>query len=143
IIEELNQQMDQKNEQNTDFNSWPLDLLADYIEKTHHRFTESKITEIKPYLEKITTVHGENHPELLEISTLFNHSAGDLAMHMKKEELILFPHIRNMVNSANNNREMPAAHFGTVQNPIAMMMREHDNEGENFRKIRKLTRDYS
>lgn len=25
-----------------DFNDWPLDLLADYIEKTHHRYVEEK-----------------------------------------------------------------------------------------------------
>jgi regulator of cell morphogenesis and NO signaling len=126
-----------------DFNSWPLDLLADYIEKTHHRFTESKISEIKPYLEKIVQVHGGKHPELAKISKIFNHSAGELAMHMKKEELVLFPYIRKMVAAKNSNTELPPAHFGTVQNPVAMMMSEHDNEGENFREIRKLSNGYT
>lgn len=143
ILEELNQAFSESREQTIDFNSWPLDLLADYIEKTHHRFTESKISEIKPYLEKIVQVHGNQHPELFEISSIFNHSAGDLAMHMKKEELVLFPHIRKMVNAKQNNGEIAPAHFETVQNPIAMMMREHDNEGENFRKIRELSNGYT
>ncbi len=142
LISELKQELEKSNETMTDFSAWPLDLLADYIEKTHHRYVESKITEIKSYLEKIVKVHDKRHPELFEIQSIFNHSAGELAMHMKKEELVLFPRIRKMVESKISNAEMPPAHFGTVQNPIAMMMSEHDNEGENFRKISELSKHY-
>ena len=37
LIKEL-QKTVKSEEQNIDFNSWELDLLADYIEKTHHRY---------------------------------------------------------------------------------------------------------
>ena len=30
-----------------EINQWPLDLLADYIEKTHHRYTEEILLKIK------------------------------------------------------------------------------------------------
>ncbi len=143
LLDELTSALEDSKETTTDFNAWPLDLLADYIEKTHHRYVESKITEIKPYLEKIVKVHGGKHPELAEISEIFNHSAGELAMHMKKEELVLFPRIRKMVESKISKTEIPPAHFGTVQNPIAMMMREHEDEGENFRKISELSHNYT
>jgi regulator of cell morphogenesis and NO signaling len=33
--------------------------------------------------------------------------------------------------------------FGTVENPIAMMMQEHDNEGVRFRQIAELTNNYT
>ena len=72
-------------------NRGPLDLLADYIEKKHHRYVQEKTLEIQPYLDKICKVHGERHPELLKIKEEFNASAGELVAHMKKEELILFP----------------------------------------------------
>lgn len=42
LLEELNTVMDIKNDYGIDFNSWPLDLLVVYIEKTHHRFVEQK-----------------------------------------------------------------------------------------------------
>lgn len=143
IVEELHQTMENGSAETTDFNSWPLDLLADYVEKKHHRYTEAKITEIKPYLEKIVRVHGDRHPELSEINEIFNQSAGDLAMHMKKEELVLFPHIRKMLNAQSTHTEIAPAHFGTVRNPIEMMMREHEDEGENFRRIRALSDGYT
>ena len=50
-----------------DYNSWPIDLLADYIEKTHHRYVTEKIPELNIYLSKLCKVHGERHPELLSI----------------------------------------------------------------------------
>ena len=130
-------------EQNIDFNSWELDLLADYIEKTHHRYVLTKIEEIKPYLNKVTRVHGEHNPELKEIEILFNQSAQELSQHLQKEETILFPFIRNMVNSKMEEKPLFFPHFGTVENPIAMMKHEHQNEGERFEKIAELSNQYT
>ncbi|MCZ8284166.1 MAG: iron-sulfur cluster repair di-iron protein, partial [Bacteroidia bacterium] len=126
-----------------DYKFWPLDLLADYIEKKHHRYVEDKTPVLKQYLDKICTVHGKNHPELFEIKDLFNQSANELAAHMKKEELILFPFVRKMAIATQENQPSPQPPFGTVQNPIKTMMHEHDTEGEIFRRIEKLTDNYT
>lgn len=143
IIGELTQASQQASAAQTDFNSWPLDLLADYIEKKHHRYVEEKIQEIKPYLDKICKVHGDHHPELYEINQLFNDSAGELAMHMKKEELILFPAVRRMVKSQMQKTTPEKPQFGPINNPIQMMMHEHNNEGERFRQIEALSNKYN
>jgi regulator of cell morphogenesis and NO signaling len=142
VIEDLDAMMLAKSESTTDYQSWPLDLLADYIEKKHHRYVQDKTLEIQPYLDKICKVHGEHHPELLEIKEEFNASASELAAHMKKEELILFPIIRKMTKAKLENTKVDAAHFGTVKNPIQMMMNEHTVEGNRFRKIEELSNNY-
>ncbi len=142
LIEQLQVATAQTGSSSIDFNSWPLDLLADYVEKTHHRYVDNKIPEIIPFLDKIVRVHGDRHPELLEIAQLFKESAGELSAHMKKEELVLFPYIRKMV-AAKQKGESVSAHFGTVQNPIQNMMHEHDTEGERFRKISDLSNNYT
>ncbi|PKP29312.1 MAG: iron-sulfur cluster repair di-iron protein, partial [Bacteroidetes bacterium HGW-Bacteroidetes-18] len=98
ILSDLEGAME-SNVSSIDFKSWPLDLLADYIEKKHHRYVEEKTLEIKPYLDKICKVHGEHHPELFKINEEFLECAGAFAAHMKKEELIIFPFIRKMVSS--------------------------------------------
>ncbi|MFP3834528.1 iron-sulfur cluster repair di-iron protein [Chryseobacterium sp. SIMBA_028] len=132
-----------KNEAATiDFNSWPLDLLADYIEKTHHRYVEEKTQVLQAFLEKLCKVHGERHPELFEINALFNESAHDLAAHMKKEELILFPFVRNMIKTKISGGNLAQPAFGTVENPVNMMQHEHTVEGDRFRKIAEITNEY-
>jgi regulator of cell morphogenesis and NO signaling len=126
-----------------DYNSWPIDLLADYIEKTHHRYVTEKIPELNIYLNKLCKVHGERHPELLSIYKHFLASAEELTNHMKKEENILFPFIRSMVKAENGQLEIDEPSFTTVKNPIAMMMKEHDTEGGRFREISRLSNKYT
>ncbi len=143
VVTDLNSINQVSSEGTTDYKSWPIDLLADYIEKKHHRYVEEKTQEIKPYLDKICRVHGERHPELFEINEHFNAAAGELATHMKKEELVLFPFVRKMAKAKQENTVPDTPHFGTVENPIQMMMNEHTTEGERFRKIETLSNNYT
>lgn len=138
LVDELNNIAQLKDESTPNFQTWDMDLLADYIEKKHHRYVEKRIPELKTYLNKIAKVHGERHPELLEIDDLFSASAYELLSHMQREETILFPYVRDLATQTNNEKP----HFGTVRNPINVMMQEHDNEGVRFRKIAELSDNY-
>lgn len=126
-----------------DFRTWPLDLLADYIEKTHHRYVERNLPALSRYLEKIKTVHGQAHPELETIAVIFSESAGELTKHMKKEELILFPFIRKLARMKEKGQSVEPSATGAVQHPVRMMMHDHDAEGERFRKIAQLSNNYT
>ncbi|MGL2967212.1 iron-sulfur cluster repair di-iron protein [Flavobacterium sp. XGLA_31] len=143
IQDEIDVVLASKSDLGVDFVSWPVDLLIDYIEKTHHRYVEEKSTSLLFFLDKLCKVHGQRHPELFEIATHFRICAGELAQHMKKEELILFPFVKKMYYALKDNSSMEQPHFGTVDNPIAMMREEHENEGERFRKIAALTDEYT
>src|SRR5690349_18975507 len=79
LLGELGDVSKQTGNQNTDFQSWPLDLLADYIEKKHHRYIEESTPALKQFLDKLCKVHGGHNPELFEINEQFNSSAGELA----------------------------------------------------------------
>lgn len=122
-----------------DFDHWSLDRLADYIEKKHHKYITEQITIIEPYLKKIKEVHGEKHPELSIIEGLFKQSAGELTMHMKKEELMLFPFIKRMAKAKSDNLTIQRPGFGSIKNPIDVMMMEHLNEGDVFKEINTLS----
>ncbi len=138
---EINAIMNTANDKRIDFIAWPLDLLVDYIEKTHHRYVEEKSSVLYRFLDKLCKVHGDRHPELFEINKLFIEGADVLAKHMIKEELILFPFIKRMAQTKGKSIDMP--NFGTVDNPIAMMQDEHTIEGERFAKIAELTNNYT
>lgn len=143
LVKELKDATKTNSQKNIDFQSWPLDLLADHIEKKHHRYVEEKIPILLQYLHKLCSVHGERHPELFEIKDHFTKSAGELTAHMKKEELILFPAVRKMIAAKISGESIKKAQFETVKSPIEMMMQEHDNEGERFRIIDTITNGYT
>ncbi len=48
------------NDQSIDYKSWPLDLLADYIEKKHHRYVEEKTPVLRQFLDKLCKIIGSN-----------------------------------------------------------------------------------
>lgn len=142
LLDEISSAVDAPSKAGYDFNNWPIDLLADYIEKTHHRYVQRAIPEIVRKLEKITDVHGEGHPELSDVLQMFKDSAIALTNHMRKEEMILFPHIRGMVSEGiAASDQMPQ--LNSVVNPIRQMMAEHDTEGERFSVISTITNGYT
>lgn len=141
LVSDLSDITKQVESAKNDYQAWPIDLLADYIEKKHHRYVVEKTPAIQQYLTKVTQVHGKTHPELTEILASFNESVQMLAAHMKKEELILFPYVRKLAVARENEVLVP--HFVTVQNPIDMMKEEHDTEGERFKKISELSHNYT
>lgn len=143
LLEELNAVMVETDPDAEYLDALALDKLIDYIVDRHHSYVKKHIPVLLQNLEKIERKHSEHHPEIIEIQKLFEGSAGDLTMHLQKEEMVLFPHIKRL--EAVNRGEVPyqAPSFGQVENPVAMMMQEHQNEGERFEKIAKLSAGYS
>jgi regulator of cell morphogenesis and NO signaling len=125
---------------------WQRASLADlitHITATHHEFIRSECSRIQALAKKVVGVHGKNHPELLQVQAQFGALSEELSLHLMKEENILFPYILRMEESFVAGEPAPPAMFGTVMNPIGMMMQEHDGAGEALRAFRSATQDYS
>lgn len=124
------------------FKSTTLEELVKHIVGKHHSFTRLEIARLNALLEKVCTAHAENHPELLEINVRFRELGADLETHMTKEERVLFPYVIRMEAAAKQLVPLSRPPFGTVANPVRMMMLEHDRAGELLKQIRRLSSDY-
>jgi regulator of cell morphogenesis and NO signaling len=78
----------------------------------------------------------------LSMRDLMQQLFAELKGHMFKEEQILFPFVIQLQESRSQHRPAPFAPFGTVNNPVRMMMFEHDHAGDILRELRKLSRGY-
>jgi regulator of cell morphogenesis and NO signaling len=123
-------------------NKTPAELIG-YIIAKHHLFTAHEVERLAPLMAKVVSRHGDNHPELAELQKLFTALAESLLPHMRKEEGVLFPYIQMLEAAAEGLTPAPFSHFGTVQNPIRMMMSEHNVDGDRLRQMRELTGDYT
>ncbi len=119
-----------------------LTELVDHILKKHHIFTKYELAHLTPLMEKVAVRHGENHPELLELKKTFEILCDDLGPHLIKEEIVLFPYIKELESDLSKQIRASSPCFGTVQNPVRMMMIEHDTAGELLRQMRSLSDDY-
>lgn len=102
--------------------------LTRHIESRFHARHREQLPALAALAEKVETVHfGDDHvPEGL--ADLLQRMIGALEVHMKKEELILFPAIRK-----GGGRRI-----GT---PIAVMRADHDDHAQDVAEIRRLTGD--
>ncbi|OGQ35990.1 MAG: iron-sulfur cluster repair di-iron protein [Deltaproteobacteria bacterium RIFCSPHIGHO2_12_FULL_43_9] len=124
-------------------NTMELNSLIDHIVDNHHQYVRRITPVISAHSDKVVSVHGENHPETVQIADLFLAVRDELESHMMKEERILFPYIKQMVHAREKSEQCYPTHFGTIGNPISIMELEHVSAGESFDKIRELSGNYS
>ena len=117
------------------------DLIA-HINNTHHKYTREEIARLGPLFDKVCNVHGAKHPELLGIRHDFRALAQELTVHMMKEERVLFPFIERMEEAVIAGEPILPAPFGPVNNPVAMMIHEHDTAGGLLHSMRTRSSGY-
>lgn len=121
---------------------WPATRIIDRILGHHHAYVREALPLIAAYVARLVSVHGERHPELVRVAATFEEVRLGLQQHMLKEEQVLFPYIRELEAIDSTGRPLPPSPFGTVENPIRMMEREHQEAGDEMRIIRELTGGY-
>jgi regulator of cell morphogenesis and NO signaling len=120
----------------------PLSELTKYIVSRHHTFVRSELLRVNELLAKVCSKHSTYHPELFQIRDILFRLQADLTDHMLKEERILFPYIERLETAVGHGEQAPKPSFGTVRNPVRMMMQEHDEAGLALRSLREVSSNY-
>ena len=126
-----------------DFQKATLSELIGYILDKHHLYTREEMIRLERLIAKVTAAHVGNHPELRSLGGLFRQICADLKPHMFKEEQILFPYIVAIESATLQQSLAPRAPFGQVNNPIRMMITEHETVGYLLRELRALSSNYT
>lgn len=101
--------------------------LTRYIETRYHARHREQLPPLAEMAAKVEDVHfGDDHVPA-GLSDVLRRMIGEMEVHMKKEELILFPAIRRGGGPG-------------IENPIAVMRADHDDHAAEVAEIRRLTR---
>jgi regulator of cell morphogenesis and NO signaling len=109
--------------------------VIDHILETYHRPLSEDLPRLEMMASQVVRAHGGRAPFLTRLEAIVSELAADLTMHMRKEEMILFPAI---VSLEDGVRRQPFP----LSAPIAMMEHEHDRAGELLTELRLLTDRY-
>jgi regulator of cell morphogenesis and NO signaling len=124
----------------TDWNTAPLRELVQHITGTHHEYLRRELPALQVRLDKVYRVYNQRYgPTLLGLPEVFAALRAELEMHMRKEEMILFPAVTAYEAAIQSGQALPATPFGTVANPIHMMEAEHESAGQALAEIRRIT----
>ncbi|MCK9280736.1 MAG: iron-sulfur cluster repair di-iron protein [Melioribacteraceae bacterium] len=142
FIPELEKILGENKNDDQVFSAMDLITLSQYIVNNHHKYVKEAIPLIEAHLDKVVNAHSKNHPELISIRQEFSILSAEMLTHMDKEEKILFPLIKYLVDSKKYNETPKSSGYGTVQNPIRKMEQEHQSAGNEMEKIRNYSDDY-
>jgi len=135
-IQKLNSINKEKN-----YNKMSVNALIKHIIETHHKYVKEKIPTIKDFAKKVSKVHGKNYPETNLIYHLFLRLSDELLDHINKEEEILFPKIKILVDKTYSKSVFFS--YGTISNPIKMMEMEHESAKKVLKEIEELSNKYN
>jgi regulator of cell morphogenesis and NO signaling len=103
-----------------------IDMILAHFHETHRR----EIPELVKLARRVEAVHADVASVPAGLADLLQHIGDELESHMQKEEQILFPMMR-------------AGGHPMIGHPIAVMLSEHDDHGENLRRLEALTNDFT
>jgi len=118
-----------------DWTQRTLTELHTYLVSRYHVHAREELDTISRLAAKVLSVHGTRHQELASVSGLVAALIDDMLPHMLKEEKVLFPHVEQLETSD----ETPASCFGSLENPVRVMLMEHESVGELLRALRTTT----
>jgi regulator of cell morphogenesis and NO signaling len=127
----------------TDWQQASLRQLIDHIVATHHAYVMAELPRLATLADKVVNRHGDTQAHLPVLKNLIAQLSEELIHHLGKEEHILFPYITKLEAAQASGGELPQGCFGSVNHPITMMMREHDDAGGIFAEIEKLTDNFT
>jgi regulator of cell morphogenesis and NO signaling len=136
LISKLEELGSTPNTSTHNFIEWDPGFLCDYIVNTHHKYVMKSLPELVTYTEKIAAVHGERHPELAEVADLFSQINRELLQHMKKEEDVLFPSIKEALKTGSAKAK------AAIVSEIERLSGEHEFAGAAMDKINVITANY-
>lgn len=102
--------------------------LTRHIESRYHARHRQQLPLLAEMAEKVESVHSDAEDVPAGLSDLLRRMIGEMEVHMKKEELILFPAIRKGGGPG-------------IENPIAVMRADHEDHDRAVAEIGRLTRD--
>jgi regulator of cell morphogenesis and NO signaling len=126
------------------FNEWDVDFLADYIVHVHHHYLRHHLPEIREQIRKFAEEHVKKYPFLQELEKLFVNLCQEMIPHLKQEEEVIFPYIRQISHAFESSESYARLLVRTLRKPVEEVMNnEHVMVVGTMHRIRELTSDYT
>ncbi|CAN5856963.1 iron-sulfur cluster repair di-iron protein [soil metagenome] len=121
-------------EDRTDWSEASITEVADHIQESRYGYLDNALPRLESLVNRVANVHGDQHPELVELRRVFAILKLDLEEHRIQEEEVLFPMCREL----DAARVRPDFYRRTVRNPISVMADEHDNVALALAELHEL-----
>jgi regulator of cell morphogenesis and NO signaling len=124
------------------FTEFRADELAGYVTDKHHSYARQAAEIIHDRLNHLMSMNDDSKEDYRHLWNLFDQLFLELDNHMRKEETILFPFVRKMVQADQGHGEDEFPSVTMVRNPIELLLKEHRRVSNLLQELRMATNHY-
>jgi regulator of cell morphogenesis and NO signaling len=122
-----------------EFGHFPLAVIVDYLQKTHHYYVNKKLLEIEQSIHLLMDAYPRAHPLLVLLRNFYADYKASLQKHIEIEERELLPYILKMSDGPKQGKwTMPSEAVS-----IAEFMHQHHDTEKDLADVRATILHYS
>ena len=125
-----------------EFDSFPIPLIVDYIQRTHIYYLEKKLPEIEQSIVLLSGHYESQHPILIALQNFFHHYVKDLSEHIHAEETTLLPYLGVMREAHHSPAGFSRFLVLHGEYSIDRFISEHRDTEDELKDIRQTIRLY-
>jgi len=131
-------------EEQPDWNTGGLDALMEHIVVRHHAYLRKELPLLERLLARVREARGRADANTLApLEKVFRFFKRELENHLRREEEVLFPLIRQLETASKSGAKLPRFPFGPLANPIGIMEEDHVAERRQMQKMLVFTGNYT
>ena len=130
---------------NSDVNFGEMDMvsLINHSKSVYHKYLKENIPVLSQLAVKVAEVHWMQHEEVVLISNSLSKGISEIAEQLSIEETIIFPFINKIIGQEYLNTKLDENELVTLKNAIKSIDKGFKNTGDIFKKISKLSKNYT
>jgi regulator of cell morphogenesis and NO signaling len=121
------------------FEHFKLEVIVDYLRKTHEYYLNKKLLEIEQSIHLLVNSYPQAHPLLILLHKFYEDYKRHLLAHIEVEERALLPYVLDLERKPGQTTSRAAGSLLTVQQFISQ---HHDTE-KDLEDVRKAMMSYS
>ena len=125
-----------------DFEPFPVELIVEYIQRTHVFYLQKKLPEIEQSILLLSGLYTDHHPILAVLHNFFHRYCEDLTEHIRAEETTLLPYIAILHSSVGARGPYSEYILARRQNSIAGFLADHHDTEDELKDVREAIRLY-
>jgi regulator of cell morphogenesis and NO signaling len=144
VLSEMRLELTEFKAEQIDWNTAGLDALMQHIVSRHHDHLRKELPLMERFVARARETGGRADANTVApLEKVFRFFKREVENHLRREEEVLFPLIRQLETASKSGAELPRFPFGPLANPIGIMEEDHDAERRQMQKMLVLTGNYT
>jgi regulator of cell morphogenesis and NO signaling len=125
-----------------EFEAFPIEMIVDYIQRTHIFYFEKKLPEIEQSIGLLSNHYSSQHPILSALRNFFLRYVQDLSEHIHAEEQLLLPYIKTLQQAQKTPADFSSFVLARQDYSVDHFLKAHHDTEDELKDIRQTIRVY-